>query len=111
MKHSSWWTSKIYLRYIFYASPCQADDSRRLLDVGTPVAYSGGIGTTTTSRITRIYPWQTISARTARRTRLRNAVGGLTGNTSEQVKGKAKEMEGKAQRKVGEGESKVDRNT
>ena len=39
------------------------------------------------------------------------AVGGLTGDTSEQVKGKAKEMEGKAQRKVGEAEVKIDRNT
>ena len=43
--------------------------------------------------------------------KLRNAVGGLTGDTSEQLKGKAKEMEGKAQRKVGEAEEDVDRNT
>ena len=43
--------------------------------------------------------------------KLRNAVGGLTGDTSEQLKGKAKEMEGKAQRKVGEAESDADRNT
>ena len=34
--------------------------------------------------------------------KLRNAAGGLTGDTSEQIKGKAKEMEGKAQRKIGE---------
>jgi uncharacterized protein YjbJ (UPF0337 family) len=27
--------------------------------------------------------------------KLRNAVGGLTGDTSEQIKGKAREMEGK----------------
>jgi uncharacterized protein YjbJ (UPF0337 family) len=42
--------------------------------------------------------------------KIRNAVGGLTGDTSEQLKGKGKEMEGKAQRKVGEGEEKIDRN-
>jgi uncharacterized protein YjbJ (UPF0337 family) len=41
--------------------------------------------------------------------KMRNAVGGLTGDTSEQLKGKAKEMEGKAQRKVGEAETDVDR--
>lgn len=41
--------------------------------------------------------------------KIRNAVGGLTGDTSEQVKGKAKEMEGKVQRKVGEAESDIDR--
>ena len=43
--------------------------------------------------------------------KLRNAVGGLTGDTSEQLKGKAKELEGKAQRKVGEGEANADRNS
>ena len=43
--------------------------------------------------------------------KVRNAVGGLTGDTSEQLKGKAREMEGKAQRKVGEGETNLDRNT
>ena len=43
--------------------------------------------------------------------KVRNAVGGLTGDTSEQMKGKAKEMEGKAQRKVGEAETNIDRNT
>jgi uncharacterized protein YjbJ (UPF0337 family) len=42
--------------------------------------------------------------------KVRNAVGGLTGDTSEQLKGKAKEVEGKAQRKVGEAETNVDRN-
>jgi uncharacterized protein YjbJ (UPF0337 family) len=41
--------------------------------------------------------------------KIRNAVGGLTGDTSEQLKGKAKEMEGKAQRKIGETESDADR--
>ena len=35
--------------------------------------------------------------------------GGLTGDTSEQLKGKAREMEGKAQRKVGEAEDDIDR--
>jgi len=43
--------------------------------------------------------------------KLRNAAGGLTGDTSEQLKGKAKEMEGKAQRKIGETEEDIDRNT
>lgn len=43
--------------------------------------------------------------------KVRNAVGGLTGDTSEQLKGKADEMKGKAQRNVGEGESKIDNNT
>ena len=42
--------------------------------------------------------------------RSRNAVGGLTGDTSEQFKGKAKEMEGKVQRKVGEVQSDIDGN-
>jgi uncharacterized protein YjbJ (UPF0337 family) len=41
--------------------------------------------------------------------KIRNAVGGLTGDTSEQLKGKAKDMEGKAQRKIGEAESHIDR--
>ena len=45
------------------------------------------------------------------RGKVRNAVGGLTGDTSEQLKGKAREMEGKAQRKIGEAEENVDRNT
>ena len=34
--------------------------------------------------------------------KVRNAVGGLTGDTSEQLKGKAEELKGKAQRKIGE---------
>jgi uncharacterized protein YjbJ (UPF0337 family) len=34
--------------------------------------------------------------------RLRNTVGGMTGDTSEQIKGKAEELKGKAQRKIGE---------
>lgn len=41
--------------------------------------------------------------------RLRNAVGGLTGDTSEQLKGKAQEIKGKVQRKIGEAESDADR--
>ena len=39
--------------------------------------------------------------------RVRNAVGGLTGDTSEQIKGKAQELKGKVQRKVGEAETDV----
>ena len=39
--------------------------------------------------------------------KVRNAVGGLTGNTSEQMKGKAMELEGKAQRKIGDVKSDV----
>jgi uncharacterized protein YjbJ (UPF0337 family) len=42
--------------------------------------------------------------------KVRNAVGGLTGDTSEQLKGKGKELEGKAQRKIGEAETDLDRN-
>ena len=41
--------------------------------------------------------------------RLRNAVGGLTGDTSEQLKGKAQEVMGKVQRKIGEAETDADR--
>ena len=41
--------------------------------------------------------------------KLRNAGGGITGDTSEQLKGKAKELEGKAQRNVGEAQSRTDR--
>lgn len=41
--------------------------------------------------------------------RLRNAVGGLTGDNSEQLKGKMDELKGKAQRKVGEAQSDADR--
>ena len=40
--------------------------------------------------------------------RVRNAVGGLTGDTSEQLKGKAQELKGKAQRKIGEKQVDVD---
>lgn len=39
---------------------------------------------------------------------VRDAVGGLTGDTSEQLKGKAKNLEGKAQRKIGEAEEDLD---
>lgn len=38
----------------------------------------------------------------------RNAIGGLTGDTSEQLKGKAEELKGKAQRKIGEKEVDAD---
>jgi uncharacterized protein YjbJ (UPF0337 family) len=41
--------------------------------------------------------------------RLRNAVGGLTDDTSEQLKGKAQVIKGKVQRKIGEAESDADR--
>ena len=34
--------------------------------------------------------------------KVRNSIGGLTGDTSEQLKGKAQELKGKAQRKIGE---------
>lgn len=37
--------------------------------------------------------------------KIRNSVGGLTGDTSEQLRGKAQELKGKAQRKIGESES------
>ena len=43
--------------------------------------------------------------------RIRNAVGGLTGDTSEQLKGKAKDLEGKAQRKIGEAQQDLDSDT
>jgi len=36
--------------------------------------------------------------------RIRNSVGGLTGDTSEQIRGKAQELKGKAQRRIGEAE-------
>lgn len=39
--------------------------------------------------------------------RIRNSIGGLTGDSSEQLRGKAQELKGKAQRKIGEAE--VDR--
>ena len=41
--------------------------------------------------------------------KVRNAIGGLTGDTSEQLKGKAKDLEGKAQRKIGEAQEDLDR--
>ena len=41
--------------------------------------------------------------------KLRNAVGGLTGDTSEQLKGKGQEIKGKVQRKLGEAETDADR--
>jgi uncharacterized protein YjbJ (UPF0337 family) len=41
--------------------------------------------------------------------RLRDAVGGLTGDSSEQLKGKAQQFKGKVQRKIGEAESDADR--
>ena len=41
--------------------------------------------------------------------KVRNSIGGLTGDSSEQIKGKAEELKGKAQRKIGEAESDVDR--
>jgi len=43
--------------------------------------------------------------------RVRNAVGGLTGDTSEQIKGKAQELKGKAQRKIGQKEIDADNET
>jgi len=41
--------------------------------------------------------------------RARNVVGGMKGDSSEQIKGKAEELEGKAQRKIGEREIDTDR--
>ena len=40
--------------------------------------------------------------------RIRNAVGGATGDTSEQVKGKAQEIKGKAQQAVGKAKQRLD---
>ena len=40
---------------------------------------------------------------------LRDAVGGLTGDSSEQLKGKAQQVKGKVQRKIGEAETDADR--
>jgi uncharacterized protein YjbJ (UPF0337 family) len=40
--------------------------------------------------------------------RARNVVGGLTGDSSEQIKGKAEELKGKAQRKIGEKQVDID---
>jgi uncharacterized protein YjbJ (UPF0337 family) len=42
--------------------------------------------------------------------RIRNAVGGATGNTSEQVKGKAKEFGGKAKKAIGKLKQNADPN-
>jgi uncharacterized protein YjbJ (UPF0337 family) len=42
--------------------------------------------------------------------RIRNAVGGLTGDTSEQVKGKAQELKGKMQDAIGKAKQKADPN-
>ena len=41
--------------------------------------------------------------------RIRDAVGGLTGDSSEQLKGKAQQVKGKVQRKIGEAETDADR--
>ena len=41
--------------------------------------------------------------------RIRNAVGGLTGDNSEQLKGKAQELKGKVQRKIGNAQTDADR--
>ena len=38
----------------------------------------------------------------------RNAVGGLSGDTSEQLKGKGQELKGKVQRRIGENEVDAD---
>jgi uncharacterized protein YjbJ (UPF0337 family) len=47
--------------------------------------------------------------------KIRDTVGGLTGDKAEQIRGKAKNLEGKVQRKIGEAESsfggKRDRNS
>jgi uncharacterized protein YjbJ (UPF0337 family) len=40
--------------------------------------------------------------------KIRNAVGGLTGDSSEQLKGKAQDIKGKIQRKIGEAQSDLD---
>jgi uncharacterized protein YjbJ (UPF0337 family) len=37
--------------------------------------------------------------------KVRNSIGGLTGDTSEQFKGKAQELKGKGQRKIGDAEN------
>ena len=42
--------------------------------------------------------------------RIRNAVGGATGNTSEQVKGKARELRGKAKKAIGRMKQHADPN-
>ena len=40
--------------------------------------------------------------------KVRNSIGGLTGDSSEQLKGKAQELKGKGQRKIGEAERDLD---
>jgi uncharacterized protein YjbJ (UPF0337 family) len=40
--------------------------------------------------------------------RIRNAVGGLTGDSSEQVKGKAQEIKGKVQDAAGKAKQRLD---
>lgn len=40
--------------------------------------------------------------------KLRNAAGAITGDSSEQLKGKAQELKGKAQRKLGDAQDEVD---
>ena len=42
--------------------------------------------------------------------RIRNAVGGVTGNTGEQLKGKAQELKGKVQDAIGKAKQKSDPN-
>ena len=42
--------------------------------------------------------------------KVRNAVGGLTGDTSEQVKGKGQELKGRAKRSMGKAKQKLDPN-
>lgn len=41
--------------------------------------------------------------------RIKNAVGGLTGDNSQQIEGKVDELKGKAQRKIGEAQTDADR--
>ncbi len=41
--------------------------------------------------------------------RVRNAVGGATGDSSEQLKGKAKELGGKAKQALGKAKQRLDR--
>lgn len=41
--------------------------------------------------------------------RVRDAVGGLTGDTSEQLKGKGQQLKGKVQRHIGEAKTDADR--
>jgi len=41
--------------------------------------------------------------------KVRNSIGGLTGDSSEQLKGKAQELKGKGQRKIGDAQRDLDR--